>query len=272
MISENAHFRMHRDLGVKHVSATYIDHRFPPHWHDEFLFGLTVAGSEQFIQNGKRHISRAGQVRVINPGEVHEGGSGPDGFWSYEAIYVPDCLMREATLSAGGSRIKTRLSKAVIDNPVLAKALTDLLNILQSNLTPLARQESFALFLKTLVELTNWTSNGEADEEPCAIRRAREFVTAHVGQPITLDTLAEISGLSKFHLLRVFKAQTGLTPWQFQMQARIEQVRKMLAAGEPAGQVAAACGFVDQSHMTRRFRQFVGSTPTSYANNLRADV
>lgn len=78
-----------------------------------------------------------------------------------------------------------------------------------------------------------------------------------------------VSGLSKFHLLRVFKAQTGLTPWQFQTQMRIDLARRLLTAGEPAGQVAVACGFVDQSHMTRRFRQLVGLTPAAYAADTR---
>ncbi len=269
MNNEHARFRIHRDLGIEHVAATYRHHRFPPHWHEEYLIGLTIAGSEQFVQDGDRHVSRAGQVRAINPGSVHEGGSGAEGFWQYEALYIPEPLMLEAALSAGKSITAPRLAAAVIDNPALADALGKLFRTLGSERDSLAREEELVLFLGTLarLELLQSAPNEKGSELP-AVKRARDYVAAHAGQSISLDALAAASGLSKFYLLRVFKGQTGLTPWQFQMQVRIDMARRMLAAGEPAGQVAVACGFVDQSHMTRRFRQFVGATPTAYAAHL----
>jgi AraC-like DNA-binding protein len=81
--------------------------------------------------------------------------------------------------------------------------------------------------------------------------------------------LARESGLSKFHLLRVFRDRTGLTPWQYQVNLRLDRARRLLQRGEPASQVADACGFVDQSHFTRIFRTVVGVTPAVYAASYR---
>ena len=111
--------------------------------------------------------------------------------------------------------------------------------------------------------------------EPQAVARARDYLAANARRRVPLEILATVSGLSKFHLLRVFKAHAhravvlDLHPWQFQTQIRIDLARRLLAAGEPAGQVAAACGYADQSHMTRRFRELVGLTPAAYAADTR---
>jgi AraC-like DNA-binding protein len=108
-----------------------------------------------------------------------------------------------------------------------------------------------------------------AGREHAAVRRARDLIGAHALGKLSLDVVAAAAGRSKFHLLRLFKAETGLTPWQYQTQLRVDAARAMLARGEPPGQVAAACGFVDQSHLTRRFRALTGITPASYAARHR---
>ena len=77
-------------------------------------------------------------------------------------------------------------------------------------------------------------------------------------------TLAAAVGFSKFHLLRTFKAATGLTPWRYQVQLRLASARALLRDGVPASQVAVICGFFDQSHFTRLFRASFGITPAAF--------
>jgi AraC family chemosensory pili system transcriptional regulator ChpD len=88
---------------------------------------------------------------------------------------------------------------------------------------------------------------------------------------VRLDEVAEAVGLSKFHLLRTFKAATGLTPWRYQVQLRLATARDLLRAGTPASQVAVICGFFDQSHFTRLFRASYGITPAAFAAAQRVE-
>lgn len=270
MTADRANYYLHRDLGIEHISASYEHHRFPPHAHQEYLIGLTTEGVEHIVQDGERWESRPGQVRTINPGVVHEGGCGEGERWGYEALYIPESLILEAVLSVGRVTTAPRLSAPVVDDRALATSLARLFERLRTESDPLLREEELAGFLGRLAQHRIMRVDQPlADREPQAIERARDYLAANARRRVPLEVLATVSGLSKFHLLRVFKAQTGLTPWQFQTQLRIDLARRLLAAGEPAGQVAAACGFVDQSHMTRRFRQIVGLTPSAYASDTR---
>lgn len=269
-VSERAYYRYDRELGIEQIRATYRDHRFPPHIHDSYLLGLTIAGVEEFTQAGRRYRSEAGRVRTINPGTVHGGGSGGGEAWTYQAIYVPPAFFEGLGRDDAAA---PRLRDPVIDDPVLAAAIAELFELLSTEPEALAREEALARFLALLVARSQLdVTLTEASREHAAVRRAREYLREHALGRLPLDTLARMVGLSKFHLLRVFKAETGLTPWQYQTQLRIDVARTMLARGEPPSQVAAACGFVDQSHMTRRFRPVVGTTPAAYAAYHRAPI
>jgi AraC-like DNA-binding protein len=85
------------------------------------------------------------------------------------------------------------------------------------------------------------------------------------GLNVDLETLAKRAGLSRFQALRAFKQRYGLPPHAYQLCLRMSQARSMLRQGAPAADVAARCGFADQSHFTRHFKRFNGVTPAHYA-------
>lgn len=85
------------------------------------------------------------------------------------------------------------------------------------------------------------------------------------GLHLDLDTLAKRVGLTRFEALRVFKKRYGLPPHAYQLCLRISHARQLLLEGAPAADVAARCGFADQSHFIRHFKRFNGVTPMQYA-------
>lgn len=99
--------------------------------------------------------------------------------------------------------------------------------------------------------------------------RMRECLNEE-GLNIDLDTLASRAGLSRFQALRSFKARYGLPPHAYQLCLRISEARRRLLGGAQAAEVAAYCGFADQSHFTRHFKRLSGVTPTQYARAHQA--
>ena len=96
---------------------------------------------------------------------------------------------------------------------------------------------------------------------PRKLRLIADYAEAHLDGPIRLRDLARLAELSEFHLQRSFRASCGVSPHRWLLHRRIDRARALIAAGTPLAQVAAACGFDSQSHLTRGFRYATGATP-----------
>ncbi|MEM9741016.1 MAG: AraC family transcriptional regulator, partial [Pseudomonadota bacterium] len=91
------------------------------------------------------------------------------------------------------------------------------------------------------------------------------FVQERLDHTITVDELAKEAGMSPSHFARVFKETLGSTPMQFGMAYRIEQsITMMENPKRTLGDIALACGFSDQAHFTRSFKQLTGQTPRAH--------
>ena len=86
---------------------------------------------------------------------------------------------------------------------------------------------------------------------------------------LSLESLAQESGYSRVHFLRMFRAATGRSPHNYLLNLRIERARELLSnPGLSLTDIALDCGFSSHSHFTRVFRQFLGVTPSEYRRAL----
>lgn len=100
-------------------------------------------------------------------------------------------------------------------------------------------------------------------------RRVRAFIEDNIERNVCLADIAQVAGISVFHLIRQFNETFGCPPYVYLMQRRLERARSMIEAGDtPLKCVAASCGFSDQSHMTRLFRRAYKITPGEYRRNV----
>lgn len=91
-----------------------------------------------------------------------------------------------------------------------------------------------------------------------------------IGNPeveINIAQMAEKVHISKYHMIRKFSEENGLTPHKFQLQCRIRKAQELLIDGMKVVDVAAALGFCDQSHLCRVFKKQVGISPEEYINS-----
>ena len=102
-----------------------------------------------------------------------------------------------------------------------------------------------------------------------ALRRAYDYLGECPERNVSLDELADVAGIGKFRLLRLFRERIGLPPHALQIAHRIYRARRMLEAGASIADAALAAGFADQSHMHRHFRSGLGITPREYQVRLR---
>lgn len=106
---------------------------------------------------------------------------------------------------------------------------------------------------------------GPTKLSPLQLNDALGFLEASLPARVDLATLANLAGLSQSHFHRAFKASTGLAPYQWQLQARIQRAKALLL--DTCGSVedvADATGFADAAHFGRTFRKLTGVTPAAW--------
>ncbi|CAB3628771.1 helix-turn-helix domain-containing protein [Achromobacter pestifer] len=97
---------------------------------------------------------------------------------------------------------------------------------------------------------------------PWQLRRATELLAANIGGDLSIADIATECGLSRSYFIKAFKGSTGKTPHRWLTAHRIERACALLTQSHlPIAAVALACGFADQSHLTRVFTQVLGTTP-----------
>jgi transcriptional regulator GlxA family with amidase domain len=100
---------------------------------------------------------------------------------------------------------------------------------------------------------------------PWQIRIAKEYLEAHFTKDVSLESLAQLTGLSRSWFARGFKASTGIAPYTWALQLRIRMAQQLLTkTSEPIASIATAVGFADQSHFTKAFKRAVGLTPREW--------
>lgn len=103
-------------------------------------------------------------------------------------------------------------------------------------------------------------------------RRATEFLASHLNIPFSITTLAAECGLSRSYFIKAFRATFGNTPYKWLMEYRLLRAKDMLKDEVSLAEVAAACGFSDQSHFTRTFTAATGASPGAWRKKLRATL
>lgn len=227
--------------------------------------GLIERGAHRSASGRGTVEAATGDLITVNPGEVHDGvpiGGGR----AWRMLYFDPALIADAArgLDAAGEE------SYEFTHPVIRDAgLAGVFRALYPTVTGSPRGDGGALHAeeKLLVLLRRLTERRirEPATPPGAIALAREMIDDDPAAPQTLATLADAAGLSRFQLLRGFKRITGLTPHAYLMQRRLHLARRLIAAGLPAAETAAASGFCDQSHLTRHFLRSFGLAPGAYA-------
>jgi AraC-like DNA-binding protein len=100
---------------------------------------------------------------------------------------------------------------------------------------------------------------------PYILQRVIDYVHEHIQDPLSLDALASVAGLSTYHFCRMFRRSTGLPPYQYLAQLRIARAKEsLLQTTLPVGDIAFGMGFGSSSQFSHCFKKVVGCTPQEY--------
>lgn len=254
-------------LGVLH--AHYTERK----WHlVNPAFGLAVPQSwvGELSYRGRQQVFREGEVFCTEPGEVHETARilHPGAF--KVVLLDEDALVDH--LAEVAPRVKAAHFRQIGQqmSPELARQIDAVVRVVGPDATPLQVQSCALELVAQMVEelLDNPRPSGARPGGAKAIERVRDCLHDADDGWTDLNTLSRETGISRFHLLRSFKQKYGLPPHAYQVGLRVAKAQRLLRRRLPPAQVAVECGFTDQSHLTRHFKQALGVTPGRFARDL----
>jgi AraC family transcriptional regulator len=98
------------------------------------------------------------------------------------------------------------------------------------------------------------------------LQKIRDYIHAHLDQPIEVAELADLAGRSAFHFTRVFARSVGMTPYRYVVHLRLQAALRRVREGRMGlAEIAADTGFADQSHLSRWIRRVHGVAPSELA-------
>lgn len=241
--------------GVELYHARILHHAFEPHTHEAYGIGAIISGSQRFKYRGEQHIAPAGSMILMDPDELHTGQANSEQGWQYRMLYLePAFLEKFSGLQAGWFR------NVVQWDPLRAQVLSRLITDLWQTDDDLIQHSLLLNFVETF-QLYMQHERRSQQANRVRFDLVRDYLHDNYMHHITLDNLAALVPLSRYHFLRQFKAHYHATPHQMLMAIRLWRAKQFLSAGMPAAQVAACCGLTDQSHLNRAFTQRYGTTP-----------
>ncbi|WP_189052196.1 AraC family transcriptional regulator [Aliidongia dinghuensis] len=257
--------------GVELLRARMRRHVYERHAHDGYALGVTDWGVQAFRCRGGAHASTAGMVMAFNPDEPHDGHAGDDAGFAYRMLYIETAAVR-AVLEDARERPGPLpfFAAPLIADPTAGLLVARTHALLTTSSSRLERDAAFSAMIRRLAAHGGLgTEPRAAGRHDRALDRVRERLHADAATEVATAELAALASMSRYELCRQFHRRFGLPPHAYQLRLRLAEAKRLLAAGEPAAEVAAAAGFVDQSHLNRRFKGAFGITPVQFARAVQ---
>jgi len=153
---------------------------------------------------------------------------------------------------------------AVLRDPRIYLRFCALNKLVSAGRLPPEQEHLLVSFVSSVLKPGTGRQSESAATAEARIADLRLILKQKCSDPWRLGQLAELAGMSPFHLIRKFRAQTGMTPHAYLLDTRINRAKALLREGRPLVEVAYRLQFADQSHFQRVFKRHVAATPKSY--------
>lgn len=244
---------------IDRVEAWFSGAAYSPHRHDSYAIGITMTGVQQFDYRGATRNSRAGEIVILHPDEVHDGRAGDARGFRYRTAYLAPADLQQVL----GGRALPFIEGGVSADPRLRRAVMALLGDLERPLAGLEQQDALH-DVATALEAASGAGRPAPVANRAAAMRARDFIEAHTHRAFGLAELERATGHDRWQLSRDFRTMFGTSPYRYLILRRLDRARGAMIAGEPLAETALAAGFADQSHFTRMFKRAYGLTPDAW--------
>lgn len=244
-----------------------------PHYHEFCKILLLLSGSGAYSVEGHRYLLQSGDIVLLGSRCIHRPELDPGVPYERIIIYIspeylqkhstPECTLANVFSGEKGHVLRLKESQR--------RRIFQLAAALERDLQP----EEFgreilcgADLLQLLVEIGRTVSRVEHFEPSPVIpknERIREiirYIDGNFTEDLDIDELAQTFFISKYHMMRLFRQETGTTIHLYVTQKRLILARELMEQGMRATEACYRCGWHSYSSFTRAFAKHFRSTPT----------
>lgn len=267
MNQEERTVRFDVELQIEAYRFEGIMQKFPNHFHEYYVIGFIESGKRRLSCNGTEYVIETGDIIFFNPLQNHACEAIDNEKLDYRCLNIKPEVMRRVTKEITGQDYLPSFVSPVSYRSEHSTLLHHLHQMIMSEISDLEKEETFYFLLQQLIEEYTMT---EQDSQKRGTKQEIEnvcnYLEVHFAEQIKLEDLATIANMNKYSLLRSFTRILGITPYRYLQTVRINEAKSRLEQGGKLLDVAIDTGFIDQSHFSNFFKDFIGLTPGQYRN------
>lgn len=238
-----------------------------PHFHHELSFVLIERGYTSVKFENKNYIFSQRDLIIIPPGLIHNCIPHNIKNWGFITIYIDFKWLNNIF------NINIDKDKLFIYNlsNVEYLGIKDYIFFLEENINCTKKEICLMKIIeKYLIQGSKRFKNIELSLlEKEKVKKVKDYIEDNFNKKITLEKLADFSGVSKYYLMRIFKKTYKVSPLTYQRSLRFNFAKKALKKGKDISKIAVNLGYYDQSHFTNEFKKFAGTTPDNYRKGYK---
>ncbi|CAI3116514.1 Bifunctional transcriptional activator/DNA repair enzyme Ada [Acinetobacter calcoaceticus] len=242
---------------------------YKSHSHPTFSIGAIDEGNSVFQSSfGTEQKISAGTLVIVPAHIEHSCNPLPDQAWSYQMLHLDISWLNQwyAEFQKEGFDLNLPQHRPlIIKDENLYQAFSDMNETLFDSQKLILEKEQSLIYCLTQLLLPHFILE-EIQKTQYLYESFLDLI--HIIKSserfISLEELAQQVGLSRYAIIRLFKANVGLTPHAFQINLKINQARAQLKQGIPLAELAVNLGFSDQSHFHKAFKAHTGITPRQF--------
>lgn len=236
-----------------------------PHDHDDYW-------EICMIHSGQVHWWVEDEVFLLGPGQIfvtrpHERHGEKDSFLAVTRVTWIIFRLETLTLDSFWSQFSKDFAssglRCVEANPAMESHFEDILRVHRQP-TPHSALMISVLMQRLLLAIHEQQKSGDKSHFSPAIRGLVEHLDTHPDEPLNMQSLAQKAGLSLSVFHRRFRSETGFSPNNYRVRARIRSAQNLLIAGKSVTEVALAMGFPSSQYFASVFRKYTGLSPSEW--------
>jgi AraC-like DNA-binding protein len=254
-------FLYKKSAGITALSASITDFKYKKHSHQEYAIGVTLRGIQHYNLDGSLQLSYQNGVMLFNPEQAHDGMAHDEEGLDYVMLYIEPQLLLEVI----EKKDLVRFSNPIVYNYGLEQRVLRLSHAILNEKDEDLCSELLISLTDSLIQ-TNLSTDSKKDN--ALIRKAQDMLHTNLENVIKLDEICTELNLSKFQFIRLFKAHTGISPYQYFLNRKIERAKQIIEKNRDIYSAVAECGFVDLTHLNKHFKSVYGTTAFEYMSQL----